>query len=649
MSEHDRQPATERTERPESPGAGEHAPAPGGGAGAWSEPGLAHRTAGDARVALVLGAQHGQGNAWVARALAQRQAADDDAPAPESAAAGLIVADDVAPAAGQMAREAFLTALREAAATAAAEELDGTIWALTVDSGVDEWLAPYRELDAAALEAAVRAKVRGAAGARDAAALVAATGAAVRAEVARRLVSDEAEEAQPPLSLDDLPGARAAAEVAQILFKRAEGSPAQAADPLAVRRRLGGGSPLDGSVRSRMEPALGVDLAGVRVHTDTDGARVAGELGARAFATGRHVAFGAGEYAPGTPVGDALLAHELAHVAQQDGGSAGPVGEAALEHDADASAAGAMAALWAPGHPAAARLQRRPRLRDGLALRRCTPDKAKSKDAAPPGKDAGPVDDPEPKEPRPANPKAVYDQKLQEAMPKIKARFGRAEKGMFDKDYWEKIDVQGGESELQLLPGRWPSDAISAMVDKPDKWTLDCAQAVQLAHLYALRHALGATDFNKRVGRVGFRFRPHDSTGVEGATEWWRPGLGTHWKRFPVDPAERKLKPQGDDETRNDEQLLDAAPVGSRVMFTNQMADSSSSFHHENTYKLGRDSYAAHGFKDRKVFDRASLELALAQAFRKDADDAFVKGNIYVQAIETYKSDLPAGVPAAPE
>jgi hypothetical protein len=59
----------------------------------------------------------------------------------------------------------------------------------------------------------------------------------------------------------------------------------------------------------------------------------------------------AGEYRPGTPEGDALLAHELAHVQQQRGGVQGPElkkrGEEAApgeayEADADSAAAGVL-------------------------------------------------------------------------------------------------------------------------------------------------------------------------------------------------------------------------------------------------------------------------------------------------------------------
>lgn len=59
-----------------------------------------------------------------------------------------------------------------------------------------------------------------------------------------------------------------------------------------------------------------VDLDRVRIHAGADGARAAKALGANAFSVGDHVVFGAGQYAPHTPAGRRLVAHELAHVAQ---------------------------------------------------------------------------------------------------------------------------------------------------------------------------------------------------------------------------------------------------------------------------------------------------------------------------------------------
>ena len=76
------------------------------------------------------------------------------------------------------------------------------------------------------------------------------------------------------------------------------------------------GRPLDAGVRDDLERRYGQDLGAVRVHTDGGAARSARDVDALAYAVGRHVVFGAGAYAPGTPRGRHLLAHELAHVVQ---------------------------------------------------------------------------------------------------------------------------------------------------------------------------------------------------------------------------------------------------------------------------------------------------------------------------------------------
>src|SRR5262249_9390547 len=117
------------------------------------------------------------------------------------------------------------------------------------------------------------------------------------------------------------------------------------ANPEAIRTGLGQGEPLDSASRSRMENAFGCDFSSVRVHTDSHAAVISSDLSARAFTIGTDIAFGANEYAPGNPVGDALLAHELAHVVQQRGsalsavgGRDGQMGEGQLEQDADNSA-----------------------------------------------------------------------------------------------------------------------------------------------------------------------------------------------------------------------------------------------------------------------------------------------------------------------
>ena len=89
--------------------------------------------------------------------------------------------------------------------------------------------------------------------------------------------------------------------------------------PLASSIVAGGGAPLDPQVQSDMEPRFGYDFSQVRVHHDPAAARA---LDARAFTIGGDIVFGADGYTPATSDGRRLIAHELAHVVQDPGGTA---------------------------------------------------------------------------------------------------------------------------------------------------------------------------------------------------------------------------------------------------------------------------------------------------------------------------------------
>jgi len=65
---------------------------------------------------------------------------------------------------------------------------------------------------------------------------------------------------------------------------------------------------------------FGYDFSKVRIHTDDEAADLAHRVKAQAFTVGRDIFFGAGRYAPSTPSGRRLLAHELTHVVQQANG-----------------------------------------------------------------------------------------------------------------------------------------------------------------------------------------------------------------------------------------------------------------------------------------------------------------------------------------
>ena len=78
------------------------------------------------------------------------------------------------------------------------------------------------------------------------------------------------------------------------------------------------GQPLGPDVRAALEGRIGHDLSPVRIHIDASAALSAHQLGAKAYTVGSHVAFAEGLYAPDTKPGMRLLAHEIAHIVQQE-------------------------------------------------------------------------------------------------------------------------------------------------------------------------------------------------------------------------------------------------------------------------------------------------------------------------------------------
>jgi len=78
------------------------------------------------------------------------------------------------------------------------------------------------------------------------------------------------------------------------------------------------GQPLLGETRSVFESRFGYDFSHVRVHADAQAATSARAVNAFAFTYGNHVVFDSGRYRPDSAEGQRLLAHELAHVVQQD-------------------------------------------------------------------------------------------------------------------------------------------------------------------------------------------------------------------------------------------------------------------------------------------------------------------------------------------
>ena len=123
--------------------------------------------------------------------------------------------------------------------------------------------------------------------------------------------------------------------------RMATGNGAATTAPAIVHQVLQqSGRPLDSATRHFMESRFGHDFAGVRVHTNGPAAASAEAVRARAYTAGHNIVLNRGQFSPGTESGRRLLAHELAHVVQQQ--RMGPAVQRAPQYlsDLDTSTSG---------------------------------------------------------------------------------------------------------------------------------------------------------------------------------------------------------------------------------------------------------------------------------------------------------------------
>ncbi|HEU0304367.1 MAG TPA: DUF4157 domain-containing protein [Gaiellaceae bacterium] len=177
---------------------------------------------------------------------------------------------------------------------------------------------------------------------------------------------------------------------AKRLQRQASMAGPQLAPPIVHDVLRSQGHPLDSAIQGRMEARFGHDFSRVRVHTDDRAAESARAVGAHAYTVGRNVVFDSGRYAPASPAGADLLAHELTHVVQQRGAgdlpSTLPIAPAAgsLERDAEAGRVAPTAGSEAPTVARQQQQQQQPAAPaqpaqvPGCALGNCSPGQRSS-------------------------------------------------------------------------------------------------------------------------------------------------------------------------------------------------------------------------------------------------------------------------------
>ncbi len=137
---------------------------------------------------------------------------------------------------------------------------------------------------------------------------------------------EDALEPEPEMAAAAADEAEAPEEEASFQMKSAHATPTDTLSaPLGLAQALshtkGSGSPLPPQTRTLMEHTIGADFSQVRLHTDEKAAQMSDSVQAQAFTHGQDIYFNTGKYQPDTPSGKRLLAHELAHVTQQNQGN----------------------------------------------------------------------------------------------------------------------------------------------------------------------------------------------------------------------------------------------------------------------------------------------------------------------------------------
>ncbi|HEU5486125.1 MAG TPA: DUF4157 domain-containing protein, partial [Microlunatus sp.] len=238
-------------------------------------------------------------------------------------------------------------------------------------------------------------------------------------------------------------------------------------------------------------------------------------MGARAFTLGSDIVLGAGEESPGSVAGDALLAHELGHAAQQSGATEAPAKAAEApaaeadqaEHAADDVAVAAVLGTRSGFRGALASLgaEATRRIKSGLRLQSCGRAKI----------------DPTKEElnkkvlERMANANSDqgakgihYPFEFADKYPSEWERLGRPTEGYADPQYWQRT----GFMHWVRKPGVSASAAMDAFFGGPT--IADCASVIVASQIAALRAALGDDRFDKAFGGSGSKPREKDGKRV---------------------------------------------------------------------------------------------------------------------------------------
>lgn len=103
-------------------------------------------------------------------------------------------------------------------------------------------------------------------------------------------------------------------------LQRKENIPSSKTGISAYVSSLSGGQKMPGNISNFYTSRMGHDFSDVKIHTGNEATTFTKELNAKACTVGKHIVFNDTQYNPSLHEGRKLLAHELAHVVQQESG-----------------------------------------------------------------------------------------------------------------------------------------------------------------------------------------------------------------------------------------------------------------------------------------------------------------------------------------
>jgi hypothetical protein len=220
------------------------------------------------------------------------------------------------------------------------------------------------------------------------------------------------------------------------------------------------------------------------------------------------------------------------------------------------------------------------------------------------------------------------------------AEFGFASKDgrpgpdhVLDTNYWQIGGDWSRNANVNILvpkSGVAPSLAVKKIFEHPTRWSFDCSQFVQVVTFYGWLKLLGARKFDERIrncGRPGIEIRPfRGSVFSRPRRLYWRERRD-HWM---VDKLAAGSQPR-----LTVREIVDTAPVGSRVMFRNDDRATGTAYRNENTVKIGRRKYVAHPFGVLSE-DEVTLELYRSIPGEGSATLAEARAHVWIKEVDYY-------------